>query len=278
MTKTALVTGASSGIGQAIAVRLASKGIKTYGAARHSERMKPLEAAGGHPVIMDLADAASIEAGVARIIAESGGVDILVNAAGAALYGSIEETPIADARKLFEANFFGGASLIHLLAGQMRERRSGTIINITSVGGVVAMPYGGWYHATKFALEALSASLRQELNPFGVDVVIIRPEAIKTGWRATVGETLMANSGDGPYSKATRAANGKFMSPEFEKNLSDPTIVADLVETILSSKRPKPIYMVPRMAKILLTMTALMGSARNRDAFVRMFVGLPKKM
>jgi len=278
MTKTALVTGASSGIGQAIAIRLASQGIKTYGAARNLARMQPLEAAGGHAIKLDLEDAASIDACVASIIAESGGVDILVNAAGTAVYGSIEETPVADARRLFEANFFGAATLMHLLAGQMRVRRSGTIINITSVGGVVALPYGGWYHATKFALEAVSATLRQELSPFGVDVVIVRPEAIRTGWRAMVGETLMANSGNGPYAKATRAANAKFMAPEFEKSLSDPKVVADVVDTILAAKQPKTVYLVPFMAKVLLTMTALMGSDRNRDAFVRWFVGLPKKM
>lgn len=277
-TKVALVTGASSGIGEAIAVRLASHGIKTYGAARRTERMKQLEKAGGHPIKLDLADSVSIEVAVSSIIAENGGVDILVSAAGAALYGSVEETPMAEARRLFEVNLFGATALVQQLAAQMRARRSGTIINITSVGAVVASPYGAWYHATKFAFEGFSASLRQELSPFGVDVVIIRPDAIKTGWRAIAGETLLAHSGEGPYAKATQAAYAKFMSPQFEKNLSDPSVVADLVDNILSAKRPKPVHMVPRMAKVLLTMAALMGSDRNRDAFVRWFFGLPKTM
>lgn len=277
-TKVALVTGASSGIGEAIAVRLASRGIKTYGAARRTERMKELEKAGGHPIKIDLADPASIEASVSSIIAENGGVDILVNAAGTALYGSVEETPMAEVRKLFEANLFGAAALIQQLAAQMRARRSGTIINITSVAGVVASPYGAWYHATKFAFEGLSASLRQELSPFGVDVVIIRPDAIRTEWRAIAGETLLAHSGEGPYAKATQTAHAKIMSPDFEKRLSDPSVVADVVDNILSAKRANPVYMVPRMAKVLLTMTALLGSDRNRDAFVRWFFGLPKTM
>ena len=277
-TKVALVTGASSGIGEAIAVRLASHGIKTYGAARHTERMKELEKAGGHPIKIDLADAASIDASVSSISAENGGVDILVNAAGTALYGSVEETPMAEVRKLFEVNLFGAAALIQQLAAQMRARRSGTIINITSVGGVVSSPYGAWYHATKFAFEGFSASLRQELSPFGVDVVIIRPDAIRTGWRAIAGETLLAHSGEGPYAKATQKAYAKIMSPEFEKRLSDPSVVADVVDSILSAKRPKPVYMVPRMAKVLLTVTALLGSDRNRDAFLRWFFGLPKTM
>jgi NAD(P)-dependent dehydrogenase (short-subunit alcohol dehydrogenase family) len=278
MTRVALVTGASSGIGEAIAVRLASQGIKTYGAARHPERMNALEEAGGHPILLDLTDPASIDAGVSSIVAEHGAVDILVNAAGTALYGSVEEVPVDKARRLFEVNLFGGASLIHQLAALMRVRRSGTIINITSVGGVVALPYGAWYHASKFALEGFSASLRQELNPFGVDVVIIRPEAIRTGWRAIVGETLLAHSGDGPYATATRAANAKFTSPAFEDRLCDPNVVADVVDKILSARRPRTVYRVPRMASVLLTMMALMGSDRLRDAFVRKFIGLPKNM
>jgi short-subunit dehydrogenase len=277
-TKVALVTGASSGIGEAIAVRLASHGIKTYGAARRTERMKQLEKAGGRPIKIDLADPVSIEASVSSIIAENGGVDILVNAAGAALYGSAEEIPMAEARRLFEVNLFGATALVQQLAAQMRARRSGTIINITSVGGVVASPYGAWYHATKFALEGFSASLRQELSPFGVDVVIIRPDAIRTGWRAIAGETLLAHSGEGPYAQATQTAYAKIMSPQFEKHLSDPSVIADVVDNILSTKRPNPVYTVPKMAKVLLTVAALMGSDRNRDAFVRWFFGLPKTM
>jgi short-subunit dehydrogenase len=278
MTKVALVTGASSGIGEAIAVRLASLGITTYGAARHPERMQALEKAGGHPVKVDLAEPASIEACIAAIATESGGVDILVNAAGTALYGSVEEIPFAEARRLFEVNLFGAAALIQQLAAQMRVRRSGTIINITSVGGVIASPYGAWYHATKFAFEGFSSSLRQELNPFGVDVVIVRPEAIKTGWRSIAGATLLANSGDKPYAKATQAAYAKYMSPEFDRGVADPNIVADVVERILAAKRPRSTYMVPRMANVLLVMSALMGSDRIRDAFVRKFIGLPKTM
>ena len=278
MTKVALVTGASSGIGQAIAVRLASKGIKTYGAARHTEQMTSLVRAGGHPMKVDMTDPASIEDCASAIIAENGGVDILVNAAGTALYGSVEEIPIEEARRLFEINLFGAAALTQKFAGPMRARRAGTIINITSVGGVVASPYGAWYHATKFAFEGLSASLRQELSPFGVDVVIVRPEAIKTGWRAIAGATLLANSGEGPYAKAAQAMHAKYMSAQFDKMVADPSVVADLIELILSAKRPRSVYMVPNMAKVTLTLTALMGSDRLRDAFVRKFIGLPKTM
>jgi short-subunit dehydrogenase len=278
MTKVALVTGASSGIGEAIAIQLASQGIKTYGAARHIDRMKPLKDAGGHPLMIDMTEPESIEACTSAIVAESGGVDILVNVAGTALYGSVEEVPLAEARRLFEINLFGSATLIQQLAPSMRAKRSGTIINITSVGGVIASPYGAWYHATKFALEGFSSALRQELSPFGVDVVIVRPEAIKTGWRAIAGATLLQNSGDGPYSKAVRAMHAKYTSAQFDRAVADPKIVADLIDRILKTKQPSSTYMVPRMATVLLTMTTLMGSDRIRDAFVRKFIGLPKTM
>jgi short-subunit dehydrogenase len=274
----ALVTGASSGIGKAIAVRLAQPGCKTYGAARHPEKMTALAEAGGHPVVVDVSDAVSIQDCVSAILLESGGVDVLVNVAGTALYGSVEESALADARELFEINLFGAEALIQQLAPWMRARRSGSIINITSVGGVIASPYGAWYHATKFAFEGFSAALRQELSPFGVYVVIVRPEAIKTGWRAIAGSTLLANSGDGPYAKATRAMHAKYMSAQFEKAVADPIVVANVVQQTLSSERKKSVYMVPRMASVLLTMTALMGSDRIRDAFVRKFIGLPKSM
>jgi NAD(P)-dependent dehydrogenase (short-subunit alcohol dehydrogenase family) len=274
----ALVTGASSGIGEAIALRLAALGYTTYGAARHVERMSTLKQAGGIPLKLDFTDPASIKSAVDTILAEGGGVDILVNVGGTALYGAVEQTSMEDARRIFEVNLFGSADLIRQLTPQMRERRSGTIINVTSVGGVAASPYGAWYHATKFAFEGFSSSLRQELNPFGVDVVIIRPEAIKSGWRGVAGETLLANSGEGPYVKATKAAYAKYMSPAFDKMLSDPKVVADLVERILKTKRPKSVYMVPFMANVTLTLVALLWSDRWRDAFIRKFIGLPKTM
>ena len=146
------------------------------------------------------------------------------------------------------------------------------------MGGVVASPYGGWYHATKFGLEGLSSALRQELSPFGVNVVVVRPEAIRSGWRAIAGTTLLENSGDGPYAPAARAMHAKYMSAQFEKMLADPMAVAKLVERIIAAKRPKSVYLVPFMARVTLTLVTLMGSDRLRDAFVRKFIGLPRTM
>lgn len=278
MSKVALVTGASSGIGEAVAIRLAAMGITTYAAARRLDRMEHLKAKGIRALKLDLTDEASIEECYKTIAGEVGGIDILVNNAGYGSYGSIEEVPLDEARRQFEVNLFGLGRITQLSIPHMRSQRAGLILNVSSIGGVGAYPYGGWYHATKFALEGLSSSLRQELTPFGVNVVILRPGAIDTGWRAIVGATLLEHSGDGPYSKAVQAAHSKFMSPEFDKMVANPTVIADVVQKIVESARPRSIYTAPRMARNLALVHKLLGSDRLRDAFARRFIGLPKTM
>ena len=116
------------------------------------------------------------------------------------------------------------------------------------------------------------------MSPFGVDVVILRPGAINTGWRAIVGASLLQHSGEGPYSKAVKAAYSTFMGPDFDKVVADPKVIAKVVETIVKAKRPQSIYTAPRMARNLVRMHNLLGSDRLRDAFARRFIGLPKTM
>jgi NADP-dependent 3-hydroxy acid dehydrogenase YdfG len=156
------VTGASSGIGRAVALRLAEMGVVTFGAARRVDSMEALSDKGVRILPLDLADEKSIEACYQSIKAEAGDIDILVNNAGYGNYGSLEEMPIDAARRQFEVNLFGLGRITQLAIPHMRSKRSGLIINVSSVGGIGAYPYGGWYHATKFALEGLSSSLRQD--------------------------------------------------------------------------------------------------------------------
>jgi NAD(P)-dependent dehydrogenase (short-subunit alcohol dehydrogenase family) len=176
----ALVTGGSSGIGECTVLELLDAGYVVYTAARRVERMQPLADAGAHVFAMDVTDDASMVAGIERIIDEQGRIDVLVNNAGYGSYGAVEDVPIEEARRQFEVNVFGLARLIQLATPHMRAQRSGRIINISSIGGKFYEPFGGWYHATKFAVEGLSDSLRLELKPFGVDVVIIEPGPIIT--------------------------------------------------------------------------------------------------
>jgi short-subunit dehydrogenase len=240
--------------------------------------MERLKSPGVRVLHLDLSDSLSIHDCISTIHRESGGVDVLVNNAGYGLYGSVEEVALDEARYQLQVNLFGLAEITKLVLPEMRSRRKGKIVNISSVGGIAASPYGGWYHASKFALEALSSSLRQELFPFGVDVVIVRPGAIRSGWRDIAGESLIRNSGGGPYAKAVQAMYSKFMSPDFEKMVTDPNAIAKVVGEAVTDPRPKAVYTAPRLARNIIRINKLLGSERLRDAFGRRFLGLPTKM
>ena len=175
---TVLITGASSGIGKETAKQLLTKGYTVYAAARRLEKMDDLKEIGCIPLKMDITKEDDIRAVVERICEERGGVDILINNAGFGTQGSIEETSLDDARYQFDVNLFGLARLTQLVLPYMRENRFGKIINISSVGGKIYVPLGGWYHATKHALEGWSDCLRTEVQRFGIDVVIVEPGAI----------------------------------------------------------------------------------------------------
>lgn len=276
--KVALVTGASSGIGEAVAQRLASIGITTYAAARRVERMEHLKGEGVRVLKLDLTDEQSIDDCFNTITAEAGGIDILVNNAGYGSYGSLEEVPIKEARRQFEVNLFGSARLTQLVIPRMRSKRSGWILNVSSIGGVGASPYGSWYHATKFAVEGLTSALRQELSPFGVNVVVVRPGAIDTEWRHIAGASLLERSGNGPYAKAAKAMHAKFLGPDFDKLVANPSVIADVVQQILITSRPKSVYTAPRVARNMVLVISLLGTDRLRDALTRRFIGLPKTM
>lgn len=276
--RVALVTGASSGIGEATALRLAAMGITTYAAARRVDRMQHLLAKGVRVLPLDVTDAASIRQCVAAIEAEHGGIDILVNNAGYGSYGSIEEVPMEEARRQVEVNLFGLAALTQQAIPHMRAQRWGKVLNVTSIGGLQASPYGGWYHATKFAVEGLSSALRQELSPFGVDVILIRPGAIKTEWGGIAAESLLKVSGSGPYGAAVRAMHKMFTGPKLEQMAADPSVIADAVQEAITAARPKSAYMAPRAARTMMGITKLMGSDRLRDRATRAFMQLPATM
>ena len=274
----ALVTGASSGIGESIALELNRVGFTTYAAARRVDVMEHLANNGIRVLRLDLSDSLSIYDCVETVRRESGRVDVLVNNAGYGLYGSIEEVSLEEARRQFQVNLFALAEMTKLVLPEMRSHRKGRIVNLSSVGGVAASPYGGWYHASKFAVEGFSSSLRQELFPFGVDVVIVRPGAIRSGWREVAGESLIRNSGNGPYAKAVQSMYSKFMSPGFEKMVTGPNAIAKVVGEAVTSPKPKAVYTAPRLARNIIRINKLLGSERLRDAFGRRFLGLPTRM
>lgn len=180
MTKTVLVTGASSGIGKATAIYLSQKGYNVYGAARRNDRLQILGGYGVKAISMDVTDEESIINGFTKIIRETGGIDILINSAGLGSYGALEDVPMAEARNQMEINLFGATRLIQLVLPGMRKKGYGKIVNISSVGGKIGLPMGSWYHASKFAIEGLSDALRNEVRLFDIDVIVIEPGGTKS--------------------------------------------------------------------------------------------------
>src|SRR5947207_4434609 len=184
-----LITGCSSGIGRATARHLAARNWTVYATARRVEAIQDLAADGCRLLALDVTDDQSMVAAVAAVDKEHGAVDALVNNAGYGEYGPVEEVPLDAARKEFETNVFGLARMAQLVLPGMRRQRRGRIVNVGSMGGRFTFPGGGWYHASKYAVEALSDALRFEVRPFGVAVVLIEPGTIRTRFAETaVGE------------------------------------------------------------------------------------------
>ncbi len=246
--KTALVTGASSGMGKEIAKRLIKDGFQVFVAARHTDKMNVLVKLGARALRMDISNEAEIRATVDTILNEADGVDVLVNNAGFGLYGPVEEVGIDEARYQFEVNLFGAARLTQLLLPKMRERRSGTIVNITSMGGKIYTLLGAWYHATKHALEGWSDCLRLELAPFGIKVVVVEPGLIETGFGDVVANGLLKRSGSGPYAKQTQAVAKSTSDAYGHGRGTDPSVIADVVSKAVKVSKPRTRYVVGKYA------------------------------
>ncbi len=273
-TKIALVTGASSGIGEATALKLQALGYTTYAAARRVHRMEHLTRSGIRPLAMDVTDDEAMQSAVSQIIAEAGRIDVLVNNAGYGSYGALEDVPLSEARSQFEVNVFGATRLTQLVLPHMRQQRSGTIVNITSMGGKIYTPLGAWYHATKFALEAISDCLRMEVKPFGIDVIVIEPGSIRTEWGGIAAEKVRAVSGSGPYAPQGNAMAEALSSEAAQRLASPPELIARTIARAVTARRPRTRYAVGSGAGPLIF---LHGVLPNRwfDALVRRASGIP---
>ncbi len=267
MAKIALITGASSGIGEAIVADLLKKNYIVYAGARRLERMNGLKAKGARLLSLDLTEDTSMTAAVAQILSEQGRVDALVNNAGYGAYGALEDMSLDEARRQVEVNLFGLARLTQLILPTMRAQRSGRIVNISSIGGKIHEPMGAWYHATKFAVEGLSDCLRMELAPFGIDVVVVQPGAIKTEWSGIARASLLEVSGSGPYAKQAHMTAALLAGAD-RGNGSPPELVARAVTRSLLATRPKTRYVIGGGAKPLIAMRWLL-SDRGFDSLMR---------
>lgn len=266
--KTVLITGCSSGIGKATAARLAASGWTVYATARRPETLTDLTTC--RHLALDVTDEASMQAAVDAVLAESGRIDALVNNAGYSLTGAVEALDVADIRREFETNVFGLVRLTQLVLPAMRKQRSGRIVNIGSMGGKLTFPGGGAYHASKYAVEALSDALRFEVSGFGVRVVLIEPGLITTNFEDAALASMDLEA-DGPYqafNQAVAKATSDAYAGPMAKFGGPPEAVADVVEKALTAKRPKPRYTVTPSAKASIAMRRVLGD-RGWDVAMR---------
>lgn len=251
--KVALITGASSGMGKETALRLLKNGYVVYVAARRVELMEDLRSMGAFSIQMDISIDEQIVTAVQTIQKQHGGVDVLINNAGFGMFGSMEESSLADARYQFEVNLFGLARLTQLVLPYMRQKRAGTIVNVSSMGGKIYTPLGSWYHATKHALEGWSDCLRIELAEFGIHVIVIQPGAVATEWGEIMLTPMLERSGKGPYQRIAQGL-AKAMRGSYGKKgmASPPSVVAEIIDKAITKRHPKTRYAVGKMAKPLL--------------------------
>ena len=267
VSRAVLVTGCSSGIGRATAERLAAAGWTVYASARRLGDVAGL--AGCRPLELDVTDDASLRTAVERIEHEEGAVGVLVNNAGYSQSGAVESVPLDEARRQFETNVFGLVRLTQLVLPGMRRQGWGRVVNVSSMGGELTFPGGGWYHASKHAVEALSDALRFEVEGFGIDVVVIQPGLIRTGFAdAAVGSI---EHEDGPYARfnaAVGAATAGAYEGGFARRLGGgPEAVAAAIERAVSARRPRARYRVTPSARLFIGLRRLL-SDRAWDTLV----------
>lgn len=242
--KVILITGASSGIGYETALTLARQGHKVYAAARRYKLMESLSDDLIQIIKMDLTDEASMVKAVNDIIVENGHIDVLINNAGYGYFGAIENVTMEEARRQMEVNVFGLARLCQLVLPYMRERGSGRIINISSVAGKAVLYFGGWYHVSKYSVEAFSDALRMEMKPFGIDVVMIEPGGIKTNWGIIAADNLAENSKGTPYEEAALREAETMHKVYCGKMLSKSTVVTKAIARAVNRRRPRARYRI----------------------------------
>jgi NAD(P)-dependent dehydrogenase (short-subunit alcohol dehydrogenase family) len=271
-TGAVLVTGAGSGIGKATALRLAKSGFTVYGTARKDAELAELAAGGCKTLRLDVCDERSMTAAVAEIEREHGSVGALVNNAGYSQSGAFESVPIEKVRAQFETNFFGLVRLTQLALPGMRRARRGRVINLSSMGGKLVFPGGGYYHATKYAVEAVSDALRFEVRGFGIKVVLIEPGLIKSGFaHAATSSMSKPTAGDlyaGFDAAVAKATVESYETGPMAKLAGTPEDVAQAIEKAITSKNPRARYTVSASAKVLLAQRAMMSDSLW-DAFLR---------
>jgi len=248
-----LITGCSTGIGQATARHLAERGHTVYATARQLDSLTDLAAVGCHTLDLDVTDEHSMQAAVSTVEAEHGAIGALVNNAGYSQSAPVEEITPEGLRRQFETNVFGAVRLCQLVLPGMRSAARGRIVNVSSMGGRITLPGAGAYHATKYALEAFSDALRYEVAGFGVQVVIIEPGPVHTQFGSTAAVSMGQAADRGPYGDfkdGVDALTARAYSGE-PKGSARPEAVGRVIEGALTARRPRARYLVGATARSL---------------------------
>jgi NAD(P)-dependent dehydrogenase (short-subunit alcohol dehydrogenase family) len=280
-SRAVLITGCSSGIGWATAERLAQRGWTVYATARDVEVIAPLEERGCRLLPLDVTDEGSMRHAVEEVERAEGAVGVLVNNAGYSQSGAVEVVPMEKVRRQFETNVFGLVRMCQLVLPGMRGQGFGRIVNLSSMGGKLTFPGGGFYHATKYAVEAISDALRFEVRGFGVEVVVIEPGLIRTGFAQTAVSSLddgTEPSNHGPYTGfeagVARTTRENYERGPLARLGGGPEAVAETIERVISAARPRTRYAVTPSAKLLIPARRLLPD-RAWDVLLRFFYPQP---
>ena len=278
-SQTILITGATAGLGRHAALHLAKKGHRVIATGRRADALAKLEkdAAGTalSTLVLDVNDAASIDAAVAEVDRRTAGegLDVLVNNAGYGQMGPLELVSDDELRRQFDTNVFGLMAVTRAFLPKMRERGHGRILNVSSIGGHVTFPFGGAYHASKYAVEALSDALRKELRIFGIDVVLIEPGPIQSEFADRALGTLARQVDvDSPY--APMLARAEEIKTKTDKMSAGPEVVSRAIERAIVSRRPRTRYMIPFSARLMVTMLVRMIPTRLADWLMLRMMGM----
>ena len=276
-SRAVLITGCSSGIGWATAERLAQKGWTVYATARNVGAIEPLGERGCRLLPLDVTDEDSMRSAVEEVERIEGAVGVLINNAGYSQSGAVETVPMQNVRRQFETNVFGLVRMCQLVLPGMRRQGFGKIVNLSSMGGRLTFPGGGIYHASKYAVEAVSDALRFEVRGFGVGVVVIEPGLIRTGFAQTAVDS-MGEDGSGPYAGfdagVARATRDNYERGPLARLGGGPEAVAETIERAISAARPRTRYTVTPSAKLLISARRVLPD-RAWDGLLRLFYPQP---
>jgi NADP-dependent 3-hydroxy acid dehydrogenase YdfG len=247
-------------------------GYKVWATARRTDSIADLAKLGMRTCALDVTDEKSMAAAVKTVEKEAGAIDVLVNNAGYSQSGAIEAVPLDRVRAQFETNVFGVVRMCQLVLPKMRERRSGRIVNLSSMGGKLVFPGGGFYHATKYAIEAISDALRFEVAGFGIQVVLIEPGLIRSGFSeaavSAMGGTPSAGVYEDFHAAVAKATKESYEKGPLSKLAGEPKDVAAAIAKAIAAKTPKLRYTVTASAKLLLAQKKILTD-RAWDRFLR---------